>query len=132
MPRIYAHLHGQGARLTEVAHERGIGFTVVRVWEDATRGDERKIKNRKNAPELCPLCRGKAVQMPLLAGEPAYVPSQEAQDPAPLPPLAVDDSQLDLWAWVGLAEYLDEQEARLDAQEWEDHFLDVEWLRTGC
>jgi len=53
--RIQAHRCGRGARLTEVALERGIGFTVVRVW----RGDrhlERRIKNRKDAPTLCPAC----------------------------------------------------------------------------
>lgn len=82
MPRIYAHLHGKGARLTEVAYERGIGFTVARVWMDGDRHFERKIKNRHNSPELCPICRGLALQLPLLAGEPAYVPSCEMEETA--------------------------------------------------
>lgn len=116
--RVNAHLHGKGARLTQVAHEAGCTMVLVKVWEEGDRTLERKLKNASHIRRYCPICKGLGVQLPLLAGEPAYVPSQEAQEPAPLTPLAVDDSQLDLWAWVGLEEYLDEQEARLDAQEW--------------
>jgi predicted GIY-YIG superfamily endonuclease len=45
--RIQAHKLGRGARLTQVAKERGIGFEVVRVWRGG-RGTERRIKNLKN------------------------------------------------------------------------------------
>lgn len=55
MPRFYAHLHGRGARLTQVAVERGIGFELVRAWQ-GNRSDERRLKNQKNAPRLCPHC----------------------------------------------------------------------------
>lgn len=54
-PRISAHRAGDGARLTQVARERGIGFTVVRTWH-GTRALERKLKNRHDAPRLCPCC----------------------------------------------------------------------------
>lgn len=60
-PRINAHRNGTGARLTQVAAERGIGFKVARVWPDADRHFERKLKNRKEAPRLCPICNGQAV-----------------------------------------------------------------------
>ena len=53
--RIQSHKLGHGARLTAVAHERGITFTVARVW----RGDralERRLKRRKEGPRLCPIC----------------------------------------------------------------------------
>lgn len=53
--RIQSHRLGYGARLTAVAKERGIGFEVVRVWFGCRRF-ERKIKNRKSSPRLCPCC----------------------------------------------------------------------------
>lgn len=49
--RIQAHRLGNGARLTQVAKERGIGFEVVRVWRGG-RGVERRIKNLKNGRAL--------------------------------------------------------------------------------
>lgn len=55
-PRVNAHRHGQGARLTQVAKERGIGFRLARVWPDGDRAFERRLKNRKNTPRLCPIC----------------------------------------------------------------------------
>jgi len=55
--RIQQHLKGRGARLTQVAKERGIPFVIARTW----RGDrtfERILKRRKNATKrLCPICR---------------------------------------------------------------------------
>lgn len=53
--RLEAHRKGQGARLCEVAMERGIGFDLARVWA-GTRRLERRLKNRKNGPKLCPIC----------------------------------------------------------------------------
>lgn len=53
--RIQAHELGHGARFCQVARQRGIRFRVVRVWH----GDkklERRLKQRKNAPRLCPIC----------------------------------------------------------------------------
>lgn len=54
--RVTKHLKGQGARMTQVAAERGIGMTVTRTWPDADRNAERKLKNRKDTPKLCPIC----------------------------------------------------------------------------
>jgi len=53
--RMQEHATGHGARLTQVARERGIVFRVARLW----RGDrwlERRLKDRKNTPRLCPIC----------------------------------------------------------------------------
>ena len=77
-PRIDAHLHGRGARLTQVAVDAGCSLVLVRVWLGATRRDERRLKNRKHAPALCPICTGRAgVQLPLLPGIHAYIPESE-------------------------------------------------------
>lgn len=54
--RLALHQAGQGARLTQVAKERGITWQLVRIWKNATRTDERRLKNKKCGPRLCPLC----------------------------------------------------------------------------
>ena len=54
--RLTHHRAGQGARMLQVCVERGITFNVVRVWPHAARAWERKLKNRKNAKILCPIC----------------------------------------------------------------------------
>jgi predicted GIY-YIG superfamily endonuclease len=54
--RLAHHANGTGARLTQVVRAAGIGWKLARVWEDADRTTERRIKNRKHAPLLCPVC----------------------------------------------------------------------------
>lgn len=61
--RLYAHRTGRGARLTQVARERGIGFKLVRVF-DGEWAFERKLKQRKAGPRLCPICSGEVYRMP--------------------------------------------------------------------
>lgn len=56
--RIAKHRLGNGARLTQVIREKGIGFVVARVWNNVTRTDERRLHNRKENPRLCPICMG--------------------------------------------------------------------------
>lgn len=57
--RIGHHRRGTSkVRLIDVARERGIDFVVARVWEDGDRAMERRIKNSKNLPRYCPICRG--------------------------------------------------------------------------
>jgi hypothetical protein len=51
-----AHFKGRGARFMQVARERGIGFVIARTWQ-GDRTMERRLKNRHEAPRLCPLCR---------------------------------------------------------------------------
>lgn len=53
--RMQSHRLGHGVRYIQVAHERGIRFEVARVWL-GPRTLEYRIKNRKSAPRLCPLC----------------------------------------------------------------------------
>ena len=54
--RVNLHLQGRGARLTQVARERGIGFVIANTWP-GNRAFERRLKRRKNAPRYCPICR---------------------------------------------------------------------------
>lgn len=76
-PRVHAHQHGRGARLTQVAHDAGVTMILVRVWDDADRSFERRLKQNSHVPRLCPICNGAPVQMPLLPGCPAYVPAND-------------------------------------------------------
>lgn len=55
--RIAHHRAGSGARLTQVAREKGIDFTVARTWDNVDRNFERKLKNGKRGPRLCPTCQ---------------------------------------------------------------------------
>jgi hypothetical protein len=57
--------HGAGtsrARLPQVFFELGVKFVVAQTWEGG-RTDERKLKNRKNARVLCPICRTKKLSI---------------------------------------------------------------------
>lgn len=53
--RLAQHRAGKGARLCQVAKERGIAFYLVRTWEGG-RDLERRLKNRHDGPRLCPIC----------------------------------------------------------------------------
>jgi len=55
--RLERHASGQGARMLAVCVERGITWQLVRTWEGG-RKFERQLKNRKDAPRLCPICNG--------------------------------------------------------------------------
>lgn len=54
--RLDHHRNGTGARMLQVAEERGIDFDLVRTWEDQDKTFERRLKNQHNAPRLCPIC----------------------------------------------------------------------------
>lgn len=54
--RLDAHARGNGARLMQVITDAGITWRLARVWENATRRDERRRKGRGLKP-LCPICR---------------------------------------------------------------------------
>lgn len=64
--RIARHKAGTGARLIEVITQAGIDFELARTWE-GDRNFERKLKKRKNAPKLCPICCGAEVSLKLAA-----------------------------------------------------------------
>jgi predicted GIY-YIG superfamily endonuclease len=55
--REIRHRAGHGARLLEVVTRAGIGWDVVRTWDDGDRRLERRLKRQKNAWRLCPVCR---------------------------------------------------------------------------
>lgn len=50
--RIHNHRKGRGARITQVAVERGFDLVVVAVWHGVDRNFERTLKNRKNAARI--------------------------------------------------------------------------------
>ena len=56
--RLEAHRAGQGARLMEVVKKAGGSFRLARTWTGG-RDRERAIKNRHEAPRLCPVCSPK-------------------------------------------------------------------------
>lgn len=55
--RIDHHRRGTGSRFLAAAVRLGINFEVVRKWKNADGEFERKLKNRKKARTLCPVCR---------------------------------------------------------------------------
>lgn len=59
--RLNRHMKGQGSRLVKVAIAAGCDVLLARFWPAGTRTEERKLKNQKNAPRLCPKCNRKAV-----------------------------------------------------------------------
>lgn len=54
-PLSSMHRLGRGARLCEVAKERGITFKVAEVWM-GDRSLERQLKRQKNSRRFCPIC----------------------------------------------------------------------------
>lgn len=57
--RVNAHNHGGGSRITQVAHDLGIEFELVRTWPIGGRRLERKLKDQHNSRRLCPKCHDK-------------------------------------------------------------------------
>jgi predicted GIY-YIG superfamily endonuclease len=55
--RLERHLAGNGGRLLQVIRAAGIGYRVVKTWE-GDRTLERRLKDRKASPRLCPICKG--------------------------------------------------------------------------
>jgi hypothetical protein len=53
--RLTAHAAGTGARLMQVITEAGGTFRLARTWPGG-RTRERELKNRHDAPRLCPIC----------------------------------------------------------------------------
>ncbi len=53
--RLRDHVNGHGARITQACGERDIELFLVRTWQGG-RALERRLKRRKEAPRLCPVC----------------------------------------------------------------------------
>lgn len=83
--RLDAHRHGRGARLMEVITDAGIAWQLARTWPGG-RNRERAIKNRHNAPQLCPLCTPRP--LPAESGRSALIittPAPALVLPSPVP-----------------------------------------------
>lgn len=83
--RLAMHRAGHGARLTQVAVERGIGFEVVRTWP-GDRTLERLLKDRNNSPKLCPICHPTRRVRPIVLAGQLALPFEQA----PIEPWPVD------------------------------------------
>jgi len=55
--RIERHRRGNGSAMMAAVKKAGIDFVVAAVWPEKTKAFERKLKRRKNAWQLCPICR---------------------------------------------------------------------------
>ena len=55
--RIARHRAGNGSAIMAYVSQAGIAWQVARCWEGG-RTTERRIKARKNARALCPICSG--------------------------------------------------------------------------
>lgn len=53
--RIADHLTGRGSPLVRAAVDAGCSVVLARTWRGG-RDTERRLKDRKNSPRLCPLC----------------------------------------------------------------------------
>lgn len=54
--RVSEHRSGTGASITRAAIARGFTLELARVIPNATRTDERKIKNSGHFDRMCPFC----------------------------------------------------------------------------
>ena len=53
--RLAFHRSGRGSRLLRAVNAAGIDYEVVRIWEQGTRSEERRLKG-KSSTRLCPRC----------------------------------------------------------------------------
>jgi predicted GIY-YIG superfamily endonuclease len=79
--RLQAHRDGRGARLMEIVTQAGITWQLARTWA-GERDRERAIKNRHQAPQLCPLCTPRPY--PVTTGRAALTTA--TRHPAPILP----------------------------------------------
>lgn len=56
--RLAHHAAGTGARFLQVVREAGITWQLVRVWPDADRTFERRLKKTHSVRDYCPACAG--------------------------------------------------------------------------
>jgi predicted GIY-YIG superfamily endonuclease len=81
LARLAAHREGRGARLMEVITAAGISWQLARTWPGG-RARERAIKNRHEAPRLCPICT--PVPYPVTTGRSAIIVTP--REPVPVLP----------------------------------------------
>jgi len=56
--RMARHRAGRGSNLIKVIQDAGIGWQVVRKWENVGPQAEAELKRFHNNKRLCPLCQG--------------------------------------------------------------------------
>lgn len=56
--RVQEHLDGKGSPLVKAVVAAGGHVEIARTWPGVDRHFERRIKNGKNVPRLCPRCNG--------------------------------------------------------------------------
>jgi hypothetical protein len=56
--RLARHMAGNGAKILRALNAAGIAYRIVRTWDEGDKVLERKLKGRKNAKRLCPVCKG--------------------------------------------------------------------------
>ena len=95
--RLQAHREGHGARLMQVITAAGITWRLARTWPGG-RSRERAIKDRHEAPRLCPECS--ALPRPVSTGRSATLPAPvhhalavTTSAPPPPPPAPPDPYQ---------------------------------------
>lgn len=55
--RLKRHQAKQGSKFVAAMLNNGISFLLARTWEGVDYSFERKLKSRRNAKHLCPICR---------------------------------------------------------------------------
>lgn len=60
-PGMTGTTYGRGATIIGVANFKRIKWRVVRTWDGASRAFERRLKNCKMNPDLCPVCNPNAM-----------------------------------------------------------------------
>ncbi len=89
--RIACHEHGNGAKLMTAVARNDIRWCVSKVWLDGDRTLERRLKMRKNGPDLCPICTGAVLpgysvdvrKITFQKGPPALAEHQGKRKPMP-------------------------------------------------
>ena len=54
--RLERHRKAPTPKIMQALKKKGIDFRLARVWKGKGKHFERRIKNRKEAPALCPIC----------------------------------------------------------------------------
>lgn len=60
--RLAVHRSGKGARLLQVANQRGVEWFLVRSWPNQPQAIERRLKEGFHGSRLCPVCDPAAYQ----------------------------------------------------------------------
>lgn len=53
--RLNVHRSGRGSKFLAACNENGIEYHIIRTWKRKDRNFKRKLKNRHNHKQLCPI-----------------------------------------------------------------------------